>query len=197
MCNFFNFPYFFKLMYLCGQMKKAQYANLLNKKIVPLKLENGYKADGWLGLIAGSLLYYDFSEHQPNIKNELNRLILELRKKTEEIHPSLKENTVQITMHDFVDGPGSHGSQGSQAVPYAPSKCNIVRQWKEDDVQLWMNKNNLTTETFGKLTGDEIALLLRMKTEAPDSFYKCVQKTWNCGLFMMSKLVWALDSIDQ
>ncbi|KAK3575912.1 hypothetical protein CHS0354_002553 [Potamilus streckersoni] len=44
---------------------EADYAYQLKKKIVPLKMENGYKPDGWLGFLAGTRLFFDFSEKYP------------------------------------------------------------------------------------------------------------------------------------
>ena len=41
---------------------EAKYAFQLNKRIVPLKLQGNYKADGWLGILCGDKLYFDFSE---------------------------------------------------------------------------------------------------------------------------------------
>jgi len=35
------------------------------KNIVTLKLEAGYKLDGWLDLLFGDILYYDFSDPDP------------------------------------------------------------------------------------------------------------------------------------
>ena len=40
---------------------EAQYAHTLNKTIIPLRLEVGYKPDGWLGPLCLSVYHYDFS----------------------------------------------------------------------------------------------------------------------------------------
>ena len=37
---------------------EAAYAYKLKKKIIPLRLEQGYTPDGWLGLLQGMDLYY-------------------------------------------------------------------------------------------------------------------------------------------
>ena len=39
---------------------ECQYAHQKKKAIVPLKLTDGYEADGWLGLLLGSSLWYAF-----------------------------------------------------------------------------------------------------------------------------------------
>ena len=40
---------------------EAEYAFQQRKKIIPLIMQGGYKPDGWLGMILGAKLYYDFS----------------------------------------------------------------------------------------------------------------------------------------
>ena len=39
---------------------ECQYAHQKKKPIVPLKLTDGYEADGWLGLLLGTSLWYAF-----------------------------------------------------------------------------------------------------------------------------------------
>ena len=40
---------------------EAQYAYKCKKPIIPVRCQEGYDADGWLGFIIGSMLYYDLS----------------------------------------------------------------------------------------------------------------------------------------
>ena len=44
---------------------EAQYAYKLEKDIVPLLLERGYEADGWLGFILGVKLFFEFTDKYP------------------------------------------------------------------------------------------------------------------------------------
>ena len=46
------------------------------------------------------------------------------------------------------------------------------------------------------LTADEVALLVEMKAEAPEAFYKTLQKKFNYKLKLISQLVMALKAID-
>ena len=82
----------------CECISEAEYANLLKKKIVPLKLEDRYRPDGWLGLIASRFKYYDFSGHRP-IKSEMTDLLSALRKMREEVFSPLDENTIQVELY--------------------------------------------------------------------------------------------------
>nr|KAG5692930.1 hypothetical protein BaRGS_031434 [Batillaria attramentaria] len=44
---------------------EAEYAFQRRKPIVPIVTQQGYRADGWLGIILGSKLFYDFSGKYP------------------------------------------------------------------------------------------------------------------------------------
>ena len=57
---------------------EAEYAFQLKKKIVPLKMEKNYKADGWLGFIIGAKLFFDFSGKYP-FENKITELIKEVQ----------------------------------------------------------------------------------------------------------------------
>ena len=37
---------------------EAEYAYTLKKKVIPILVEDGYKPDGWLGILQGTKLYY-------------------------------------------------------------------------------------------------------------------------------------------
>jgi male-specific lethal 1 len=57
---------------------EAEYAFQLKKKIVPLKMEKNYKADGWLGFIIGAKLFFDFSGKYP-FENKITELIKDVQ----------------------------------------------------------------------------------------------------------------------
>ena len=41
---------------------EAEYTYKLRKPFIPLRLEPEYNPDGWLGMLIGTRLYFDFSE---------------------------------------------------------------------------------------------------------------------------------------
>uniref|UniRef100_A0A1I8H3D3 TIR domain-containing protein n=1 Tax=Macrostomum lignano TaxID=282301 RepID=A0A1I8H3D3_9PLAT len=67
---------------------EAEYAWRLGKKVVPLLLEQKYKPTGWLGLMLGANLYYDFSgKYSFDVKiNELLRVLSEARAASKIVH---------------------------------------------------------------------------------------------------------------
>ena len=58
---------------------EAQYAYKCKKPIIPVRCQEGYDADGWLGFIIGSMLYYDlstpnsFEQNLPGLLKEVAR----------------------------------------------------------------------------------------------------------------------------
>ena len=56
---------------------ESEYIFRLRKDIVPLRLQPGYRPDGWLGILVGTRLYFDFSKEDLATSN-LPRLIKEL-----------------------------------------------------------------------------------------------------------------------
>ena len=56
---------------------EAEYAYGLNKRIVPLMVQGGYKPDGWLGAMLGTKLWFDFTTEE-RIQPSLEQLRREL-----------------------------------------------------------------------------------------------------------------------
>ena len=58
-------------------LTEAEYAFSLHKDIIPLMLEKRYRPAGWLGMIVGSKLWFEFSERHM-MDTSLEKLIKEL-----------------------------------------------------------------------------------------------------------------------
>ena len=55
---------------------EAEYAFRLKKRIIPLCMEQGYRPDGWLGLVIGAKIVYDFSaKYLFDNKNKMKELM--------------------------------------------------------------------------------------------------------------------------
>jgi len=57
---------------------EAAYAHTIDKKIIPLRLEAGYKPDGWLGPLCLNDRYYDLAD-QKKYEDEWKELEKKLR----------------------------------------------------------------------------------------------------------------------
>ncbi|KAL3892319.1 hypothetical protein ACJMK2_004535, partial [Sinanodonta woodiana] len=56
----------------------AEYASTLKKKIIPLKMENGYTPDGWLGFVCGAKLFFDFASEKYTFESKMKELKREI-----------------------------------------------------------------------------------------------------------------------
>lgn len=56
---------------------EAEYAFQQRKKIIPVLMEQGYKASGWLGALMGTRLYFNMSDPR-QITSKMGSLIKEL-----------------------------------------------------------------------------------------------------------------------
>ena len=61
----------------CDLFSEAEYAYKLRKCVVPLRLEPGYVPNGWLGIIVGTRLYFDFTSER-NYDHLIQSLVKEL-----------------------------------------------------------------------------------------------------------------------
>ena len=64
---------------------EAEYTFQRQKTFLPVCMETGYKPDGWLGILVGTKLFYDFSgKYEFQIK--LEQLLKEVRRLDGELH---------------------------------------------------------------------------------------------------------------
>lgn len=148
---------------------EAEYAFQLKKKIIPVKMEMGYKADGWLGFIIGAKLFFDFSGKYP-FENKMTELYKELTSQNEEpsdeikIQPELETSSV---VHS------------SPPVKHHSDKIGKIRKWSDSSVDKWLSKHDLPKEKLGKLRGKDVAFLCMLLEESPDNFYRLIRKQFH------------------
>ena len=62
----------------CVYLTEAEYTFQLRKDYIPLMMQKKYRPDGWLGIVLGAKLYFDFSGKYPFDKS-FQGLLKELR----------------------------------------------------------------------------------------------------------------------
>lgn len=72
---------------------EAEYAFSLQKTIIPLLMQREYKPDGWLGMIKGTKLFFDFSG-----KYDFNKKLIELSRELGEKGKGLKADVVDVSL---------------------------------------------------------------------------------------------------
>ncbi|XP_067664694.1 uncharacterized protein [Haliotis asinina] len=141
---------------------EAEYAFDLRKPIIPLLLQRDYKPDGWLGLIKGAKLFFDFSGKYP------------FEKKASELVKELGARGKAGSSADSIDGQTTAivKSQPSDAGRGASGTSN----WSLKDVQNWLCKLNLEKHgSLKSLTGKQLMFLHKVSYKAPEFFYNYIK----------------------
>ncbi|PAA73516.1 hypothetical protein BOX15_Mlig009876g2, partial [Macrostomum lignano] len=147
---------------------EAEYAVRRRKQLVPLLLEHKYKPDGWLGFIMGTQLYYNFSR---NKEESFAKLVGYLK---QSVLKSPDESIAPVTQ------PVQTATPPKPRPPPEPA----YTKWTSEEVLNWLLENKLPShlEPF-KLEGRHLLFLLKMKSQAPEAFYRLLEKSLRLTLF--------------
>ncbi|XP_052804480.1 uncharacterized protein LOC128234333 isoform X2 [Mya arenaria] len=138
---------------------EAEYAFKLNKKIIPLCMDMNYKPDGWLGIMIGTKLFFDFSgkykfsDKMGDLQNEIDRMYPDSFLK---VQPIKEERLQAVVVVDGVDAAAPAGHQRSPT-EYASARqsnpgiaCNLTREF----IDSWYKTHLLTGRSgLGKTCG--------------------------------------------
>jgi hypothetical protein len=138
---------------------EAEYTFRRHKPIIPLRLENKYYPDGWLGALCGNHLVYDFSVSS-KYDDSFTRLITVLHKQ------------LRGTSQRYDDTVESSVASSTGTEPTHQHSIDI-KTWKTDDVVNWLKINELKhlINWFRDYDGSLLMELMIMKQESPDSVY--------------------------
>jgi hypothetical protein len=145
---------------------EAQYAFKLQKKIVPLIMQEGYeRVDGWLGMIIGDKIYISFIKYK--FEESVQRLLHEISLKAvgNNVVPQFAKVSIQPVMS-------------------VPPMCNApkqdsVKDWSEEKVNKWFNDNNVHEGIIKEVKpcdGDLLYQIHLLQKDAPEFFYQSITK---------------------
>lgn len=118
---------------------EAQYAYKCRKPVIPVRCQESYDADGWLGFIIGSMLYYDISTAD-SFKQNLPCILKEVVRYVRAPDRNLAS----------IDGCTQPAALHSAPQPPPPLELTHAEppeeylNWTEEDVQNWLEKEQLT-----------------------------------------------------
>ena len=144
---------------------EAEYAYQLRKDIIPLMMQRKYRGDGWLGMLVGTKLWFDF-QNKLVLEQGVTKLIRELGGRGKEL--------------DVTDGPSEPVVRAVQADLLAPPSSPGVSTWTNKDVKQWFKEIGLEKvckEDISEMNGQTLIDLQELRGECPDYFYRCIERT--------------------
>ena len=164
---------------------EAEYAYQLGKDIIPLMMEENYKADGWLGMLLGTKLCIGF-QSKDNIDSGVTKLVKELAGRGKDV--------------DHTDGPPKKRIRKTTATtPTKQPSSPDVAKWTNEDAKRWLGKIGLAEvcdEDMAEFTGQTLIELQELRGECPDYFYKCLERTFQLkNMFHVLKFRKELDKL--
>ncbi|XP_052786989.1 uncharacterized protein LOC128222153 isoform X2 [Mya arenaria] len=172
---------------------EAEYTFQLKKDYIPIMMQKKYRPDGWLGIILGAKLYFDFSGKYP-FEKSFTGLLKELRGRGQ-----VDQNQTPTSSNDTMDGPivasqslTSHASPGTPV----PSNAAILNMGQEELIK-WLRNIKLTEciPAFMEFDGRLLMQLKTMRTEAPEFFYSCLERRLNMSLIEILKFTRAIEEL--
>ena len=148
---------------------QAQYAFKLNKKIICLQMQNGYRnAMGWLGTIIGNNRCIDFNELE--FDQQVETLLLELSP------PMVKETTKEQTAMSMLY---MSTTNNSLILEDTINGYCLADEWNETEVKNWFTRSNLKPIIFEYLkpcSGKMLKQMRQMKFNAPEFYYHSLKE---------------------
>ncbi|XP_076437546.1 uncharacterized protein LOC143276783 isoform X2 [Babylonia areolata] len=184
---------------------EAEYAFQQRKTIIPLIMQQGYRPDGWLGMILGAKLFYDFSgkySFESRIEGLL-KAVAQISGKAMEGEETTDGKTVQagetaaVKPRTEVEKPiVPQSTSGQRAAPVRVRSVNTekIKAWAAADVKSWLKKFGLDGTELERLTGKEVAFLYNLRAEAPEFFFKTLDKKLHIST--LSGLMSFTDALD-
>ncbi|XP_071963929.1 uncharacterized protein [Antedon mediterranea] len=134
---------------------EAEYAFQLRKDIIPLKMEENYQADGWLGAIIGTKLYIEVDPEGNDFDTSMQKLTKEL---------------------------GSRGKNNNDEADVVVPRVEVitnskksVANWGHHDVSNWANQNGIKSRKLAHMVGEDLVFLKNLRKEAPEYFYNTLE----------------------
>ncbi|XP_066297281.1 uncharacterized protein [Branchiostoma lanceolatum] len=138
---------------------ECEYARERGTDIIPLKLEDGYRPDGWLGFLVGARLYFNF-DCKDSFEDVMMRLMKEIGDRGKHRSSEVKKVDAVTELEVELATPKVKG----------PSHQN----WAREEIRIWARENHLEGN-LEKLEPEDLHFLRRMRKEAPAEFYKSIE----------------------
>ncbi|KAL9971693.1 hypothetical protein ACROYT_G017892 [Oculina patagonica] len=153
---------------------EAEYAYQLRKDIIPLMMQRNYQPDGWLGMIVGTKLWFDF-RNRYSVEAGVGKLLKELGGRGREAR--------EDQGNDLMDaGQLENAEQVQEDLPSAAPAVAGISSWTSREVECWLKDiglDEVCKAVLPRLDGQTLFYLYALRDECPDYFYKCLESNLN------------------
>jgi hypothetical protein len=152
---------------------ESEYTLQQRKPLIPLKFQEQYSPDGWLGMAIGSKLWFDFSKMELFDKSA-EGLVKELERKGINILGSASSLALL-------------GSSSGNLLSAASPLTHGPAVWKFQEVSEWLEKISLSKlqEPFKKedIDGRSLQQLRNLEAKSPEFFFKAMKEEFGLDKF--------------
>ncbi|XP_035824677.1 uncharacterized protein LOC101851026 isoform X2 [Aplysia californica] len=140
---------------------EAEYAFSLQKPIIPLLMQLEYKPDGWLGILLGTKLFFNFSGKYP-FEEKINDLVKEIGQ---------RGKLLEVPSVDHPDGAIVKASAALVSSPPQSSASDSATL----NVVDWITENKLGKYAcLRSLTSEQLLFLKKLSSRAPEFYYSFI-----------------------
>ncbi|XP_070554358.1 uncharacterized protein [Ptychodera flava] len=164
---------------------EAEYTYKLRKDFIPIRVQQDYMPDGWLGILIGTKLYFD-------IYSELS-LVETTPKLIKELGDRGKTGKRQSVVGAIQDKPAISGTTTRT------QNNSAVETWSPKTVTKWLSDSGLPhmTQYFAGYDGKAVVEMRMMEMRAPEFFYSCLKNEMGFkNLLDLTKFTRALRGVD-
>ncbi|KAL3836546.1 hypothetical protein ACJMK2_021970 [Sinanodonta woodiana] len=162
---------------------ESEYVYRLRKDFIPLRLQPTYTPDGWLGMMVGTRLYFDFSDVN-KLDTQLSKLIKELG------------NRGKIGYMDTIDAPLLERVMSRESSP--PKAEMSIQNWTTNNVATWLTTLGLENkkERFNEIDGSLLLELKQIHLSAPEFLYTMLRSDYGLVAVEILKFSRALRALN-
>lgn len=189
---------------------EAEYTYRLHKDVVPLRLQPRYLADGWLGAMMGTKLWFDISDDD-KVTSEIPRIVKELGKRGFVGVGKIPSNVDSLDAASY----GGHSMPPPDLTPVAHTQVKTLASprpqavvapqrhsakyltWKSGDIEKWLKQHNLghVYQSVNPMDGELLHQLIKMWQISPDFFYRSLKEDLKLNFLEILKFSKALDEL--
>lgn len=175
---------------------EAEYAFQLGKPIIPLIMQKGYRADGWLGIILGSKIFVDFQKYE--LQECFRRLSKELNLYCDTKKATVREEAVVCSKPTATEQPQPTTTTSTAASIKTSKEQPAVLKWSPKKVETWLTEKRIhevIIQNIVPCSGKILAQLYEMQSQCPSFFYGSITSNQQVPTSQVATFAFELKSL--